>query len=214
VVALMLVNTNTVNAVSFSSVEVNEVIDFVCDVDGFGIFIWDNPSLSGANFEGLCDGTIVPVPQPSWIDEIDGNTFSINLVGTYYVEVYDEIGNTTIEQFNFDAIDVQNSNIWGGSNGFWGNTTVGDVTTAMEASVQATGANVWGLLTFVGLPIAFLLAGLLLYMIKKELTPVSVTKNQTKKDNFIYHSPEDLEFKREYGQEKTKRKRGRPRKIL
>lgn len=119
----------------------------------------------------------------------------------------------------FTVLSGNTNQTWGSNNGFWGDTSIGDVTTAMEASVQATGANVWQLLTFVGIPLAFLLAGFLIYLINKQLTPVKSSAENKEIINpggsdFIYHSAEDLEFKRNYGQETTKRKRGRPRKVL
>lgn len=106
------------------------------------------------------------------------------------------------------------ASIWAGSNGFWGSTTPSEISTAMVASVQATGLNIYPLISLVGIPIAFILVGLMIFLINKQ---VNTGKNKRVEiinpsgNDLIYHSAEDLEFKREYGQEK--RKRGRPRKI-
>jgi len=122
---------------------------------------------------------------------------------------------TSVSTFCYVACSESENATWGSANGFWGDDfSAGDIAQTMEASVQATGFNVWPLMTFVGIPIAFLIALYLIWLINKTLTPPkksddSVINPQGK--NFIYHSAEDLEFKREYGQ--VKRKRGRPRKY-
>jgi len=126
-------------------------------------------------------------------------------------------GGTGSFDIAFSVVEGSTNQTWGSNNGFWGDTSVGDVTTAMEASVQATGVNIYPLLTFVGIPLAFLLAGFLIYLINKQLTPVTTGKKEIVNpggDDIIYHSAEDLEFRRNYGQETPKRKRGRPRKVL
>ncbi len=99
---------------------------------------------------------------------------------------------------------------WGNSNGFWGSTTPTVIANDLKASVQSTGANIWPLLALVGIPMGFLIAFMLIRLINKELTPVQKPVEK-KKEDFIYHSADDLEFKREYGKP-VKRKRGRPRK--
>lgn len=119
--------------------------------------------------------------------------------------------------FTFTVIDQPpQSSIWGSSgNGFWGSTTVTDVTDTLEASVQATGVSIYPLLTFVGIPLGFLIAGLLIYLINKTLTPEKETvinsnleiapkrkRGRPRKYDLIYHSVEDLEFKRNYGRSK------------
>jgi len=111
-------------------------------------------------------------------------------------------------------IEENTNETWGSPNGFWGDTTPSAIIGDMEASVQATGVNIWPLMTFVGIPIAFLIALYLIWLINKTLTPPKKSDENVinpQGENFIYHSAEDLEFKREYGQ--VKRKRGRPRKY-
>jgi len=116
-----------------------------------------------------------------------------------------------------------NSSIWQSNNGFWGSTTISDVTTSMEASVQATGINIYSLLKFMGLPILFTIALLLIHMINDQLSNKKATKSITNPvlvkrkrgrprktiinptgSDFIEHSFNDLEFKRNYGSSKDK----------
>jgi hypothetical protein len=100
---------------------------------------------------------------------------------------------------------------------FLGSTTPVQLMATVIDGVQTTGGTaVWPLMGVVGLPIAFVIAGYLVWLINKELTPVKPSKETINPagDDIVYHSAADLEFKREYGQEKPKRKRGRPRKNL
>jgi hypothetical protein len=108
------------------------------------------------------------------------------------------------------------TNLWGSNNGFWGSTTPSVIAGDLEASVQATGANIWPLIAIVGIPVGFLIALWLVMLINKELTPIKETKKEKKYD-FIYHSADDLEFKNNYGKDPNvivKRRRGRPKKII
>jgi len=115
---------------------------------------------------------------------------------------------------NVFTIIASSNNLWGSSNGFWGDTTPSDITDTLQASVQATGLNIWPLIMFVGIPVAFLIAIYLLWLINKTLTPSKKSDDNVinpQGENLIYHNVDELEFKREYGQ--VKRKRGRPRKY-
>jgi len=114
----------------------------------------------------------------------------------------------------FTVTESQTANIWGGSNGFWGSTTVSDVTETMTASVQTTGTNIWPMIKYMGIAMAFLFAYYLIYLINIQLTPSKKEEKKEKTVDIIYHSADDLEFKRNYGQELPKRKRGRPKKVL
>jgi len=156
-----------------------------------------------------------------------GNTigsFDVQFDGSYGIEqIVVGCEGGTDESVDFDGFNelfltelytipvVQNA-LWGSSNGFWGSTTPLDISETVVASVQATGIDIYPLLKFVGIPMGFLIALYLVWLINKTLTP---EKRGTRiinpdGDDIIYHSAEDLEFKREYGQ--VKRKRGRPRK--
>ena len=111
---------------------------------------------------------------------------------------------------------VSNNATWRGNNGFWGSTTPISIVGDMTASVQNTGSSIWPLFKVVGIPIALILALALvnfmwqaLYMPKNKKASEIVNSNG---ENFIYHSANDLEFKRDNGQ--VKRKRGRPRKTI
>lgn len=118
----------------------------------------------------------------------------------------------------FLIVAASTNSTWGSSNGFWGDSfSAGDVSDTLQASVQATGADIWPLFTFVGIAIAFVIGLLLVSMIQTTTQQNHFGKADKmvinpKGEEFIEHSVDDLEFKREYGQEK--RKRGRPRKIV
>jgi len=105
-------------------------------------------------------------------------------------------------------------NIWRSPNGFWGTTTPTAMIGTMAASVQETNANIWPLFKIMGVLIGFMIAGYLVYFIKLELEPRKVAATPGKTEEFIEHSTADLKFKREYGAEPIKRKRGRPRKDV
>lgn len=158
--------------------------------------------------------------------------------GTYYLETADLQGETSFNfvfvdsannpvestRFNFSSFPVSSNiptppapsqSIWRGNNGFWGSTTPSEVADSLEASVQATGANIWPMYTYVGIGIAFFIALMVLQFIIFSIQEKRQTqKKERKKEDFIYHSAEDLEFKRNYGQEFEKKKRGRPKKII
>jgi len=109
-----------------------------------------------------------------------------------------------------------NNATWGSDNGFWGDVTTTDIRDSLQASVQSTGLSLWPLFAFVGIGLAFVIAGMLVMNIEKQTTATRSKKLDELKDgvksDFIYHSADDLEFKRNYGQEEPRRKRGRPRK--
>lgn len=113
----------------------------------------------------------------------------------------------------YTLVSQNNQSIWAGGNGFWGSTTAGDVAGSLTASVQNTGVNIYALISFVGIPLAFLLALWLISLINKQLTPPKKEEKKGQKYDFIEHTPQDLELQREYGHVE-KRKRGRPRKTL
>jgi len=116
-------------------------------------------------------------------------------------------------EFNLFTVSISDNQTWGSNNGFWGDTTPSVIVSDMQASVSETGVNIYPLITFVGIPVAFLIALYLIWLINKTLTPVKKSDENVINphgENFIYHSASDLEDKREYGQ--VKRKRGRPRK--
>lgn len=98
------------------------------------------------------------------------------------------------------------TNMWGSSNGFWGTTTATTINGTVQASVVLTGQTLWPMLKYLGIPIAFVLAFWLVSLINKELSPVTPKierrRKENEKEDFIYHSAEDLEFMREYGRKK------------
>jgi len=181
----------------------------VCNV-GFGNEtngIWENSYVTNTVF--LTPGTY------SVLNYNDENYINY---GTY---TYTDIKNSPdfIQEYFFTIENTpQNANIWGSNNGFWGSTTVGEVTVAMTASVQETGTNIWPMLKYMGIAMAFLFAYYLIYLINIQLTApkkeIEKAEKPQKTVDIIYHTADDLEFKRNYGQALPKRKRGRPKKVL
>lgn len=117
----------------------------------------------------------------------------------------------------FSVVAGSSNATWGSNNGFWGDVTTSDIKDSLQASVQATGFNIWPLFAFVGVALAFGIAGLVVYQIRQSVAVNTGNKKEIVNpggSDFIYHSAEDLEFKRNYGSEEpVKRKRGRPRKT-
>jgi len=137
------------------------------------------------------------------------------------LEVYFDYDNGI---FTVPFPEASSNRTWGSPNGFWGETTPTVVIDDMQASVAETGADIWPLFALLGVSIAFLIALAVINYIKQSAGEPAFAKtdreirariianeSNKKKEDFIYHSAEDLEFIREYGQEK-KRGRGRPRK--
>jgi len=88
--------------------------------------------------------------------------------------------NTTIFTIGNPPVPPSNAT-WGSPNGFWGETTPAVMIDDMSASVQDTGANVWPLFAFVGIPVGFAIAGYLIFMIKMQLTPTVAEYNDRKR---------------------------------
>jgi len=92
-------------------------------------------------------------------------------------------GNTWIDCFNSGfyiddngiilptPLPPSSNSTWGDS-GFWGETiTTDDVKTDMVASVQATGSNLWPMLIFLGIAVAFAIFGWLVTSINDSVKP-------------------------------------------
>jgi hypothetical protein len=128
-------------------------------------------------------------------------------------------GAMEFEGYGFTQFTVLANNIWNSENGFWGSTTPGAIIGDMTASVQNTGANLWPLLAFVGVPIAFIIALYLIFMINQTLTPEK-KKDEFSIDEFNKKADELQAFYSKTGESGAgydystvvKRKRGRPRK--
>lgn len=112
-----------------------------------------------------------------------------------------------------------NGSIWGTGNGIWGSTQVQDVSDTLTASVQETGLNLWPLLVFVGIVIAFVIFS------QVALLPDRGFDKKAQKLKKELKKTEDKEKELENFYSKTgnadpvivetiKRKRGRPRKQL
>lgn len=124
-----------------------------------------------------------------------------------------------------DQVSVQNlgyvpppTNITWGSNGIWGTEVTGvDVQEDIVASVQTTGANLWPLLTFAGVALAFILFLQLVFLTDKSIKPIKSPVFD--KEKFNSKANELDAFYKKTGNadpaviEVIKRKRGRPRKT-
>jgi len=52
---------------------------------------------------------------------------------------------------------------------FLGTTTTGDLLASVTTGVQDTGASIWPLLVLVGIPLAFVIGGMVISFIKKNV---------------------------------------------
>lgn len=174
-------------------------------------------TFSGTFTGNLTTGTNVRSVDPfGSLTEENCNDVGINnsITDQYSGYALEFDGNNTI--FSVAENIVTTNNTWHSQNGFWGSTTPISILGGMTASVQSTGASIWPLFKYVGIPLAFAIALHLINFIYNSVVERKKRKNEItilnpNGEDFITHSAEDLEFKREYGQE-TRRKRGRPRK--
>jgi len=93
---------------------------------------------------------------------------------------------------------------WGGDNGMWGSIEVSENLANVASGVQETGASLWPLFAFVGIGLAFVIAGMLVSNIRNSTNISSNKKEIVNPDGeeFIYHDAETLEFRRNYGNKK------------
>lgn len=224
------VYASTVYTFSDTNVTTNQNLDISISCDGgeIGRFYFFNPS--GATIsDSSCNGG-VPYQFNNWtIDNITSWMSEVSPLGNYKVYYIDEPteyptcitfdGSTNdLSQclIDFPAMSlvatltvsenggVSSNTTWGSNNGFWGETTPLQIIGGMEASVQETGMNLWPLLVFVGIGLAFSIGGMLVINIKQNAGVGSKETINPKGEEFIEHSAEDLEFKREYGKRKTR----------
>jgi hypothetical protein len=87
--------------------------------------------------------------------------------------------------------------VWGTDNAFFGSSSPVTVLASISGGVTDTGVSLWPLLIFLGIGIAFIIGNMLVGFIKQS-TQIKTVK---KKEDFIYHNADDLEFKRDYGKE-------------
>lgn len=182
------------------------------DIDAFSILVWDldTEQYVESNISSGLSDTVTISGVNANVGAVEIQRYYLGVPSGTCAEVEGDYENTS-----FTLIIGTPSGIWSGSNGFWGSTTVSDITDSLQASVQATGANIYPLLTFVGIPLGFLIAGFLVYLINRTLTPEKETvinsnleivpkkkRGRRKKYDLIYHSAEDLEFRRNYGRSK------------
>jgi len=111
----------------------------------------------------------------------------------------------------------QNNGIWNSDNGFWGSTTALEIGGTLQAGVQNTGADLWPLLIFLGVSLAFIIFLQVVFLTKKSVKPSN--KKDFDPAAFNKKADELEEFFSKTGgasdeivETITKRKRGRPRK--
>jgi len=220
IVTIVVTHTHTAYAFDFlqygPTVETinctGDTISYFSQIDFDGSPVGDNcpgtipiPYFSiGSNVIAIeCDSALSTLPNPCDSVDLDINVALNN--------ARNDPG--FISEKTFIWGEVPSDNIWGTTNGFWGDTTPTEIMGDMTASVQNTGAQIWPLFAFVGVVLAFGIAGLVVMFIKNSIKPTIGRKEIINPGgtDIIYHSAEDLEFKREYGQ--PKRGRGRPRKY-
>lgn len=110
-----------------------------------------------------------------------------------------DTGSVEWERTFYVYTDAGNYNsTWGGDNGMWGSVTTAESIENVASGVVATGAELWPMLAMAGIAIAFLL-GLAFINFINQSVETPTPKKTAKKEDFIYHSAEDLEFKRNYG---------------
>jgi hypothetical protein len=232
-IASIWVNVPTGNINNPVTVELNLDPQIQLDQDILSNSLW------GLEFWGLdvdgypsqklseqCYSTNAPQGTFTFTGDLTPRSYAvIAIVGSETCESVSSGGVITIGDLNqviplFTVLENSGGggSIWSGNNGFWGSTTISDFTTTMEASVQETGISIYALLTFVGIPIGFLIAFYLLNLINKELEqpqPEEITPKRKRGrprktiinpqgEDLISHSASDLEFKRNYGRSKNK----------
>lgn len=138
-------------------------------------------------------------PLPANVVQVIFTHFdSIDCTGNYNGDVFLEgDGNSTL--FTINATVSQSTSIWSGTNGFWGSTTPLEMSATVFNGTTATFQDLVPLFKFAGVPIAFMIAVLLISFINRSIEKKKEKKAST--EDLIYHSANDLEFKRNYGKE-------------
>lgn len=236
IVTILVTHTHTAYAFSYSrspsGTEITSPVSFTFDITdtewGNGINTATHPYVCLLIYEtgggvvattdflewsgGEVSGTVsATIPTETEITLVAGQSMPDNVTcdasGVATAQEFEDGFDSTI----FTIITGSTNATWGSNNGFWGDTTPTEIIGDMTAGVQNTGAQIWPLFAFVGVALAFGIAGLVVMNIKTQVKPSRKEIINPKGEEFIYHSAEDLEFMREYGQDKP-RKRGRPRK--
>jgi hypothetical protein len=143
---------------------------------------------------GVCNANIDPngffeQNIPGLVDGVE------NVVVTFT----DSLGNTVLST-QLCAVESLNTS-------FLSCTEPADLLASVTRGVQDTAAPLWFLGAFLGIGIAFYIASRVIILLFNSLDIYKSEKEKTdsldspkRTEDFIYHSPADLEFKREYGQ--------------
>lgn len=155
-------NWDTFLDVEISTESLNE------DIGNYEIVISSGQNLSGS----VSGGQVIVVNVGSSAEEYSGN---------WEVTLRDPVNNIAFRVLNFDIINPNPENIWGNTgNGFWGDDfTAGALPSTLEASVQATGSEIWPLLIFSGIAIAFIIFLQVAFLSKKGAQPIKTNKKNT-----------------------------------
>lgn len=179
---------------------------------------YDPPNLTGTDdfFRGgteLGNFHVLIVPESTY-NEITG-------VGCFssYQECLDSGDAGITQDFLIVYTEPNENSTWNNSAGFWGDDfSTASVTGTLAASVQSTGADIWPLLIFLGVSLAFIIFLQVVFLTKKSVKP----SNKKDFDPVAFNKKADEleEFYSKTGgasdeivETITKRRRGRPRKY-
>ncbi len=127
---------------------------------------------------------------------------------TYFISFTPSLGqfsSGTYSGITISDIDPNGNPTWG-DGGFWGSTgvvsdSVDGVIDGMEASVQATGADLWPMLIFLGIVIAFAIFGWLVTSVKSSVKPKTprTARKEFDMDSFNSKADELMSFYKKTG---------------
>jgi len=178
---------------------------------------WDN---------GVLDGTIVldlPVDNEYTIVAATAMQPAQNCSAAGVAPSFDFLETSAYPTALFTIIEgaPTSSNATWGDSGLWGEVTTDDVADTLTAGVQNTGANIWPLLIFAGIALAFIIFLQVVFLTQKSVKPTVTVKKKTFDPVAFDKKADELQeyFSKTGGAdpvlvETIKRKRGRPRKQI
>lgn len=106
--------------------------------------------------------------------------------------------------FVFSILPPQIHRLWTSDNGFWGDDfSVGDAKSTLVAGVAASGAEIWPLLVFVGVGLAFVIFNMIASAIKQSVGGSRTEVVNPGGEDYIEKTVDDIAFKRQYEDRKT-----------
>lgn len=186
---IFLISPVFANAESFSSVTQGNVVDYQCEpaaVNFFVVYQWEEPfDDQGAGWN-------------DYDEYICGQTYVENHpLGTVHLVSYDEPGTGIPEQFTYEIVD---------SSGYYpvGSTFTNENSKniVLNTLIDWGGAVLVIITAVISLALSYLIFRYGWKMVKNSFDPVADTYPLKGNDNFIYHTAQDLEFKRNFGNKK------------